>query len=527
MDHRRGRAREVEPRRGSISSSALAASAVVLLTVLASFAARLWIPPFFDGATFPPFPDGLEAVASAQSIAQDGRFLLHVGPNTVRPRYSPGFPLLLAGFLRLGLPADRLILVVATCDAAIAGVAALGALALMSYLARSDGFGPPSASAWVGAGLVAGVPFALAMFPALVGKMLHSDPATNLATLLALGCGGLALGTSRLRSRYFALAFVGALGAWVLTARPIDGVLLGVGSLPLMWRAIRTWSRQELLVSSWVLLAGALVPVLFTLGLLVASGLSPLHWTGYAFWLPELFEHPHRIFGIRFALQPSGYPVLGGGPAPGVLVSSSMLLGIPKGGGLGWAWPTLGWVALYIARRRIEQLPRTSASEAVRALLAAGLLWSLARALFFPFYFYPSERFYLGPLALVAAGTGFAFGVLWNHSRRSLRLAALLLLAGILWDSWSSLALRLADHREKPESSRPRLLAEFEAWKELTPQQRRQRRMPFDPLQAQALGSLDRESIEGMQGWGRLPETYHFQTLRRLGVIQAEPRRRP
>src|SRR5260370_16956850 len=86
----------------------LAAAALVLLVAPLALAARWRWAAAADGRQLRPRPDALEYAAAAQAIAAEGRYYLQVGPYRVRPRYPPGWPLVLAGAVRLGLPGDRL-----------------------------------------------------------------------------------------------------------------------------------------------------------------------------------------------------------------------------------------------------------------------------------------------------------------------------------------------------------------------------------------------------------------------------------
>ena len=76
---------------------------LAVLVVPVALWARWHGSPEAQAPFFHPRPDALEYAASAQSIAQTGRFFLQVGPYRVRPRFPPGWPLLLAPAVRLGV----------------------------------------------------------------------------------------------------------------------------------------------------------------------------------------------------------------------------------------------------------------------------------------------------------------------------------------------------------------------------------------------------------------------------------------
>src|ERR1700709_461961 len=60
------------------------------------------------GARFSPAPDTVEYAAEAQSIARTGQIFLQIGPYRVRPRFPPGWPLLIAPAIRAGMQGREL-----------------------------------------------------------------------------------------------------------------------------------------------------------------------------------------------------------------------------------------------------------------------------------------------------------------------------------------------------------------------------------------------------------------------------------
>ncbi|MBV8199681.1 MAG: hypothetical protein JOZ15_03560, partial [Acidobacteria bacterium] len=103
------------------------AAALVLLVAPLALAARWRWAATSDGRQLRPRPDALEYAAAAQAIAAEGRYYLQVGPYRVRPRYPPGWPLMLAGAVRLGVPGDRLWKVTGVFGAGLACLLALAA----------------------------------------------------------------------------------------------------------------------------------------------------------------------------------------------------------------------------------------------------------------------------------------------------------------------------------------------------------------------------------------------------------------
>jgi hypothetical protein len=55
------------------------------------------------GSRFHPWPDAVEYAAEAQTIARSGQVFLQIGPYRERPRFPPGWPLLIAPAIRFGM----------------------------------------------------------------------------------------------------------------------------------------------------------------------------------------------------------------------------------------------------------------------------------------------------------------------------------------------------------------------------------------------------------------------------------------
>jgi hypothetical protein len=133
------------------------------------------------GPFFHPRPDALEYAASAQAIAQTGRFYLQVGPVQVRPRYTPGWPLLLAASLRSGVAATDLWRVTGIFGALLAWLlAAVASSTTVALSIQAHRFAP------ITAGLLAGWIWSLAPIAAGVGGTLLSDEPAALAVVAAL-----------------------------------------------------------------------------------------------------------------------------------------------------------------------------------------------------------------------------------------------------------------------------------------------------------------------------------------------------
>src|SRR4051794_10005708 len=91
------------------------------------------------GARFSPWPDTVEYAAEAQALARTGQVFLQVGPYRVRPRFPPGWPLLLAPAIRSGMAGQDLWRITGVFGALLAWL--LGAVAAWATAVLG---GPPA-----------------------------------------------------------------------------------------------------------------------------------------------------------------------------------------------------------------------------------------------------------------------------------------------------------------------------------------------------------------------------------------------
>jgi hypothetical protein len=485
---------------------------LALLVVPVALWARWHNAPEAAGPFFHPRPDALEYAASAQAIAQTGRFYLQIGPYPVRPRYPPGWPLLLAAALRSGVPATDLWRVTGVFGAILAWLLAVVACSAAAALEGRS----------LLAGLLAGWIWALAPVAAGVGRTLLSDEPAALAAVTALVFTGLGwLAGLQMPWRAALCAALGGLSLGLCaTMRPIAAVLLAPPLLIFLAAAIRRSGIRPLLPRIGVWALGAVVFPAMAMIVLHRSGLRPAEWSGYAFWLPERFSRLSDTFSLRYALWPDESFRLGEGgqPLSHLGIAARVLFGLPglrAHHSLGLLWPVLGWLAavplLQAARRRAG----TTAALAPW-IAAALLLWVLGHVVVFSLYFYPTSRFYLGPLALCAVLLASACGLGW--ARPGLRPR---LLAGVVAVLALSLTIRgWAELQQEPLPERDeRIGSRFARWRDRSDEERAGRTVPFDPVVAQALGLLTPEVVESVHTWGELPPTVHVRRLRALGVL--------
>jgi hypothetical protein len=455
----------------------------------------------------------------------------------MRPRYGIGFPLLLAGALELGLAPDRLWWVTAFSDAALAALVALGAGALVLAAARTlegepwRAAGRARAAAALAAAL-GGLVVALAPWHLRHGKLLHSDsPVVLAATLAALAwCAGL-LAPNRARSAALSVG-AGALFGWIATARSVEAALLApalaLAPLLLGERSLARLARGVAFAA-----AGAALPVAIAAAPLVRSGAPPLAWSDYHPSL-RVGDADADLFDGRWVVEPS--PVGAGRRAawPGWKTAVSTVTGIPvEDLAPGPVWPAAGWAtlgALLLLLRGREG----SRARGLAALLVVAGVWSLAHALFFPFYFFHARRFYLVPAhvatLLAAAGAGLlVFAAVRPGGRlrpgRALAGAAGLALGLAIALTTLSAYRREAERRGTERSVGPRIERRLERW--LARPEGRRGDFPLDPVHAQALGLLDRKRAESIRDWGELAPSPQVRRIERLRREAGEPSREP
>jgi hypothetical protein len=542
---------------------------LAVIVVPLALAARWGGNAELKGARFSPWPDTVEYAAEAQSLARSGQVYLQIGPYRVRPRFPPGWPLLLAPAVRAGMAGQELWRITGVLGAVLAwllGVVAGYATTVLSRPPSQTLITPtlfsrplpppspgeegetPSALSWAGdsplpvregggdgrgargeglgwpplcAGLLAGLLWALTPIAVDLGQTLMSDEPTALVCLLGLLLTGAAFLRHQTRGDW-ALALAGGLAfglaasmrsiVAVLMLAPVAAFFLGgffggQGRKPLLPRLL-----------AWGL--GAVVFPAITVLILARSGWPVWQWSGYGFWMPGRYEHLTDTFGLRYAFQPdlTFRQEIQGRPLSHLELAVRVLLGIPGlriHHYLGYLWPIAGWLAaipLYrIARRRDPQAAGWTALGL--------LLWTLGHAVVFSLYFYPSSRFYLAPLTLCLVLFATACGVGLAGPDRRIKLAsgaAAVLIALSVASGFVALG-----HEPPPNVETERTRARFAKWLAKGDEWRSQRTMPFDPVHAQALGLLTPEVAAQVHAWGELPDTVHVRRLRANGYLAA------
>ena len=465
-------------------------------------------------------------MAGAQSIAQDGRYLLHFGPYAARPRYAPGFSLLLAGALRLGVPPARLLDVVALSDAGLTFLVALGAGLGVLAVRRALGIDATSLRVRLAAAAASAIAASIAtlsFWRVVFSALLHSDSTCALFGALALVAWARIFASDQEgqerqerpeRRARRALGFAaGASFALCCAVRPVAGVLLApaLALVPFAFgRAL--WERLRGAIP-WAA-AGALLPAVAVGTLLARSGRPVTEWSAYDYWYPDFFALG-EAFSFRYLVE-GAFAGRAFSDWPGWRTLSSAVLGVPTGHHVGFLWPLGGWIAAALVARR---LAAGSPDRSVRAWIGFLCAWTATHCLLFPFYFYPSQRFYLVPGHVATLFACAAVGLALASRSWPARVAALLvgvaMAHGAVRDWWY--VAREVGHQPQGVAQ-SKVEREFATWSRMRPEVRRVHGVRFDLLQAQAIGLLDEETVRSVKVWGPLRRTPHLERLVKHGV---------
>lgn len=483
----------------------LAAAIAALLALGARWS--LAVSP--DGRQLRPRPDALEYVAAAQSIAQNGTYFLQIGDVQVRPRYPPGWPLILAGALRLGVPPEALWRVSGLFAAAQSALVALAAGLLCARMAgERDRWARLAPAA---AALLAGAAWALAPAAVEVGRTAVSDqPAVFLASLSLLATGAWIAGS---RSRAWPLALLGGLAFGAACGvRPIQAFAIAPGIAALL---VYGWRRRVTASTALAWGLGAAVFPLIVIALLSRSGIPIANWSDYRLWVPQRFAGATPTFSLAHAVHGNEEltPGIAGARASHLEIGLRVLTGLPglqEHHYLGRVWPLLGWFCLFVLLGRFAR----GHPGVATAAWTVGLV-TLAHLVIFSSYFYPAGRFYL--LVLVAPIVALAAAIGWLLSAPRWRIVAV---AAMLF--WPALAAaQFQDFRSGPRTNWPDepTRTAFRRWVRWSDQTRSQRVIPFDPVHGQALGLFRPAVVGRIRDWGLLPESQHVRRLRASGVL--------
>ena len=486
-------------------------------------------------ASFDEWPDGLEYVCGARAIVDSGEFYLQLGPHRLQPRYAPGWSVILAVPLALGVDPRGLVRVPALFDAAHALLLASVAFAL-AWRWAPPGPGCSAsrrrASAAL-AGLVAGLGWCLTPVCVDRARRVLSDPASAFfcSLVLVLCLMSLLPRRGKLVDRPWPMLLAGLAAGLATAIRTANAalLLLPVAAIFIVLGLRRGWRAAGRAVApaatGFFVVAGA---VCWLVG---RSGRSPLAWSGYELWVPDLYSALNVTFNWDYLL--AGHPDFQmrmretAATMGNLKANLGMLLGAPfaPGHGLGDYWPLLGWLsALGLAVwfwRRPPRDPRWG-----RIILLVGLAaWPLGHLVLYSLYFFVSYRFLIPVVAVAWVGLALGVALYLQRDRVAWRsvplaLAVLVFAFGGTIQGMQRVATPPAgrQHRQFVETER-----RFPQWLRLTDEQRRGREQGFNPLVAHALGWLGPDVVRGIGEWGLYDiEVEHVERMVRNGRMAPE-----
>ena len=465
-----------------------------------------------SGRDFHPFPDTQEYAALAHEFADSGEFTLHVGPHQARSRYSPGWPLLLSVAVLFGLRGEELLWIAGPVSCLVALVMAWIALTVWRRLLDPRQEHPRLGLA---AAAIAGIGWVLSPMSVDLSRNLMSDQAGALFANLGLFLLGLTCLDSQRRP--WLLLSAGSASAVAIAIRPAY-FWLGLGpALCLVLALLLARGLREFAIRGSLITLGMTPVVALVFAVLVNSGHNPWAWTYYEFWSPHLFANLGYVFNTDYAWYGSPeYPLRRTVQIGHLEIALRTFLGqcfdpdAWSNTGLGNYWPPLAWIAgLWLARRawrahRLAILP-----------IVALVGWFAGHIVLHSLYFFPGPRYYCAPLAWAWVFVALAAVTLFKNKRIRPLLYGTGVVVAVLVTAGLSQVLVLENGRTSPRN----VVVEhrLEEWRQLDDTARAGRIMPFDPVQAQALGLLTPRVRETIGAWGRVP--LNTSQMRRLAAI--------
>jgi 4-amino-4-deoxy-L-arabinose transferase-like glycosyltransferase len=256
--------------------------AAILALILGFALLQIARTGFANGQELYPMPDAVEYAAVAVNLDRGLGPVLHFGGNSYPPRYTIGYPLILAAaYPILGHRAERLWLVTAlTALVAIAGL----------YLLTLGAFDRPSA---ILAGLL------LATSPHFLG--LSTCVMSDVPALAVVVLAVLAFLYAEGKESLIASALCGILTGLAVTIRATNGaILVGMLAAVLLVRPRRLQFARVMA---------------FAIGLLAFPGLQAwlnlrylgsIFSNGYVFWLPEFYSSSvFKTFKLSYLFVPA------------------------------------------------------------------------------------------------------------------------------------------------------------------------------------------------------------------------------
>jgi hypothetical protein len=269
------------------------------------------------GVELMPWPDGLEYAAEAVNLDHGLGPVLHFGSYTYPPRYTEGYPLMLAA-ARAVIPGGVEHLYLVTAVMGLAVVALLYCLALIL-------FDRPSA-------IIAALLLALSPVFVTYSMLVLSDVPTMLATVcaaLALAfASGAERGAASRRAMIAWWATFGLFAGFTVLIRPTNATIVAGVALCLVMvppAGAGTGIRATAAALAAFAIAFAIAP-LWQLHL-NAQYLGGAFRSGYAWWVPEVYGSISRTFSPAYLFAPT-LPRNPHGNAPVYLATLAGLDGI-------------------------------------------------------------------------------------------------------------------------------------------------------------------------------------------------------
>jgi len=247
------------------------------------------------GEELMPWPDGLEYAATAVNLDRGAGPVLHFGGYSYPPRYTDGYPLILAAIYPiLGERVDRLYF--ATIATGLAAIAILYALTLRFF---------GRASAFAACAILAMSP----LFTTYSTLVLSDIPAMAFASLTMLLFFAALRSVERaddVRKLIAWWAGFGVTAGFAIIIRPtlaalFVGAVIALLIVPINLSAI---GARRVLFAVVALVAGIAI---FPLWQIIENGRHLGHAlaNGYAFWVPEVYGESGSTFGLQFLFGPT------------------------------------------------------------------------------------------------------------------------------------------------------------------------------------------------------------------------------
>ncbi len=377
-----------------------------LLAILLGFALLLIARTGFRrGVEFMPWPDGLEYAAVAVNIDRGIGPVLHFGGYSYPPRYTDGYPLMLAAaYTILGEKSERL------CYATVAmGLVAIAAL----YLLALRIFDRPSA--FIAALILAASPL-FVTYSTLVMSDVPTLMVTIVAALVLWYATESEQDEERRATALVSATIFGLLAGFSIIIRPTNATMLvGLGAALMIVPpsgSLRRWPTPALAAAGL-----AIFPVWQALE--NVRYLGGAFRSGYVFWVPEVYGRLSRTFGLRFLFGPT----MPRNPH-GNLVSYSFALagldGMLRDPGVA-RYILYPFAAAVFAVIGIAAALRSSKSRATRRVVWFGLGFLAPLLAVYMIYFFTEIAFILPACFIAFAAAGYGAVV---ANRRMSKLAS-------------------------------------------------------------------------------------------------------